>query len=158
MGHLDGTALTVPQFRTLHFVSAHAGANLSATAEFLGLTLPSTSKLVDQLVRQGILMRGDDATDRRRMILRLTPKGDALLKYARSAVEDHLARTLSGFDGNELAVLNKVLTLLQESFPVTPPCSGPAKMGLSQNNEHPGSMTESSRHEAAMTHPNEAPQ
>jgi len=53
--------LTIPQFRTLHFIRAHSGAGLSATAEFLGLTLPSTSKLVDHMVRAGYLARDDNA-------------------------------------------------------------------------------------------------
>ena len=77
---LEAPALTIPQFRALHFVQDHTGASLSATAEFLGLTLPSTSKLIDQLVKRQMLARDDASDDRRRMTLRLTPKGDALLQ------------------------------------------------------------------------------
>src|SRR4051812_42433994 len=72
IAELEAPALTIPQFRALHFIEMHAGASLSATAEFLGLTLPSTSKLVDQLVRRGMLVRDDDLEDRRRMMLRIT--------------------------------------------------------------------------------------
>src|SRR3982750_2274496 len=54
---LDAPALTIPQFRALQFIAMHEGASLSVTAEFLGLTLPSTSKLIDQLVRRGMLAR-----------------------------------------------------------------------------------------------------
>ena len=91
MGQLDAPALTVPQFRALNFVQTHEGPTLSATAEFLGLTLPSTSKLIDQLVRRGILARDDDAKDRRRMALRLTPRGDTLLKSARAGLDPLLS-------------------------------------------------------------------
>ena len=42
--------LTVPQFRTLAFVDRNKGTSLSAVANHMGLTLPSTSKLVDGLI------------------------------------------------------------------------------------------------------------
>src|SRR6187399_3065383 len=117
MGQLDAPALTVPQFRALNFVQTHEGPNLSATAEFLGLTLPSTSKLIDQLVRRGILARDDDAKDRRRMTLRLTARGDALLKSARAVASEQFARSLDRAAPAELAALRKALGLLQESCP-----------------------------------------
>jgi DNA-binding MarR family transcriptional regulator len=116
-GVLEAPALTVPQFRALHFVQEHSGASLSATAEFLGLTLPSTSKLVDQLVRRGMLVRDDASDDRRRMNLRITSKGDALLKSAKASVRQSLAGMLSRLGESELAALHATLGLLQESFP-----------------------------------------
>jgi DNA-binding MarR family transcriptional regulator len=113
----EAPALTIPQFRTLHFIQDHPGASLSETADFLGLTLPSTSKLVDQLVRRGVLARVDAADDRRRIILRITASGDALLSSAQSLVRQHLAGMLSRLGAVELAALHNTLGLLQESFP-----------------------------------------
>ena len=132
MATLEPPTLTVPQFRTLHFVHTHAGPSLSATAEFLGLTLPSSSKLVDQLVRRGLLARDDDAADRRRMTLRLTNKGDALLQGAMASLRRHLAGTLSRFGAEELTALHRALGLLQESFPAP---AGPAET-LDHGNGH----------------------
>ena len=114
---IEAPALTIPQFRTLHFIQEHPGASLSATADFLGLTLPSTSKLVDQLVRRGMLARVDASDDRRRMTLRNTAKGDALLKNAQALVRQHLAGLLNRLGSAELAALHNTLGLLQDSFP-----------------------------------------
>jgi DNA-binding MarR family transcriptional regulator len=114
---IEAPALTIPQFRALHFIQDHPGASLSATADFLGLTLPSTSKLVDQLVRRGMLARVDAPDDRRRMTLRITAKGDALLKNAQALVRQHLAGMLNRLGSAELAALHGTLGLLQESFP-----------------------------------------
>jgi len=124
MGRIDAPALTVVQFRTLHFIESHAGDSLSATADFLGLTLPSTSKLVEQLVRRGVLTREHHATDRRRMTLKLTGKGEQLLRKARAVAGEQLAATLEKFPATELAGLRNVLLLLHESFP------SPAKSGI----------------------------
>ena len=112
--------LTVGQFRTLLFVQRHKGASLSEASEFLGLTLPSASKLVDQLVKRGFLDRENDPEDRRRMVLRLTARGNALLKDAHTAVRAQLAEVLKGLSGAELDTLHDTLVLLQRSFPEIP--------------------------------------
>jgi DNA-binding MarR family transcriptional regulator len=124
---LDAPALTIPQFRTLQFVAMHSGASLSATAEFLGLTLPSTSKLVDQLVRRTMLRRDDAQDDRRRMMLRITDRGDALLKNAQEAVCVHLTGLLNQLGRTELVSLHNTLLLLREHFP------SPATMGVEEH-------------------------
>jgi DNA-binding MarR family transcriptional regulator len=125
-------ALTIPQFRALHFIQDHPGASLSETADFIGLTLPSTSKLVDQLVRRGVLARVDASDDRRRMILRITAKGDALLGSAQSLVRQHLAGMLKRLSSAELAALHNTLGLLRESFP--PHHGPPVAPELGMNN------------------------
>ena len=112
--------LTVPQFRALLFVQRHKGTSLSEASEFLGLTLPSASKLVDQLVKRRFLDRENDPEDRRRMVLRLTTRGNALLKDAHTAVRARLAEVLQGLSGAELATLHDTLGLLQRSFPEMP--------------------------------------
>jgi DNA-binding MarR family transcriptional regulator len=124
---LEAPALTIPQFRALQFVAMHSGASLSATAEFLGLTLPSTSKLVDQLVKRTMLRRADAQDDRRRIMLRITERGDALLKNAQEAVCAHLAGLLHQLGHLELASLQNTLVLLRDHFP------SPATMGVEEH-------------------------
>jgi DNA-binding MarR family transcriptional regulator len=132
---LDAPALTIPQFRALHFIAMHEGASLSVTAEFLGLTLPSTSKLIDQLVRRAMLARDDDRDDRRRMTLRITPKGDVLLKSAQASVRAHLTGLLNRLGRSELATLHHTLILLQENFPS--PATMPAEVHVGGNGNLP---------------------
>lgn len=117
VGNDPARGLNVPQFRTLMFVDQHAGASLSTAAEFLGLSLPSASKVVDGLVKRGMLMRQSDRKDRRRMTLRLTRKGDALLAGVQETVRGHLAGLLGRMDRGSLGVLAEALMVLQESFP-----------------------------------------
>ncbi len=112
--------LTVHQFRTLLFIQRHDGASLSNASEFLALTLPSTSKLVDQLFKRQLLEREHDSVDRRRMLLRLTERGNTLLKDAQTAVQAQLAGILNHLSSQELVTLHGTLELLQRSFPLTP--------------------------------------
>ena len=79
-----GHDLSVPQFRTLTFVNRNPEVSLSHLADHLGLTLPSTSKLVDGLVNQKIIIRHKSKEDRRRLTLALTKSGEDILRVPRS--------------------------------------------------------------------------
>lgn len=57
-------------------------------ARYLHLTEPATASLVEELVRAGIVDRGQDPHDRRRYALRLTDLGRARLPAVRDALRD----------------------------------------------------------------------
>ncbi len=83
--------LTIPQFRTLLFVSRNVGISLSQVADHIGLTLPSASKLVDELIRGGLMTRQEQPSDRRRVSLAVTQHGAKLLEAAREETLAYLA-------------------------------------------------------------------
>ncbi len=108
--------LSVPQFRTLLFVNRNAGTSLSGVAEHLGLTLPSTSKLVDKLVARGLVARGSAADDRRRIALHLTEDGQAVLSAAAQATLATLAARLASLGPDERCALAGAMRLLKQVF------------------------------------------
>ena len=69
--------LSLPQFRALAFIGRNEGAMLSDVANFLGLSLPAASKLVDGLVAAKFAIRRQDTTDRRKVSLTLSSSGKA---------------------------------------------------------------------------------
>ncbi len=112
--------LSVPQFRALRYVSRHAGASLSDVAEHLGLTLPSTSKLVNRLVERGLLTRANAPDDRRRMVLEITPDGQTVLNAAAQATHARLMEQLAALSAEErTAVLAAMRSLLRVFAPDT---------------------------------------
>jgi DNA-binding MarR family transcriptional regulator len=118
--------LSVPQFRALLYVNRHAGASLSDVAEHLGLTLPSVSKLVDKLVARRLITRESAPEDRRRMILTLTPDGQAALQAAAQATQTRLANLLSTLSPDELTTIVEAMTMLHRVF-LPDPASQPSE-------------------------------
>ena len=57
--------LSLSHMRALGFLDANPDADLSAVADYVGLTLPSMSTLVDGLVRRGLVARLAAPHDRR---------------------------------------------------------------------------------------------
>ena len=111
-----GHDLSVPQFRTLTFVNRNPELSLSHLADHLGLTLPSTSKLVDGLVNQKIITRRESQQDRRRLTLALTKYGQDILHVAREATQNHLKDVLHALSADELSTIIRAMNLLQPLF------------------------------------------
>ncbi len=108
--------LSVTQFRVLAFLSRHPGASLSDVADHIGLTLPSMSKLIDQLVARKVVMREADRRDRRRVTLALTARGQTILDSARAATREFMAERLEGLARGELETVLEALHILRPLF------------------------------------------
>ena len=112
----QGANLSIPQFRSLRFIQRNPDASLSDLANHLGLTLPSVSKLVDGLVKKGLISRQESTTDRRRLMLVLTQSGESIINSARANAQNKLAKILSNLSNEELNTIHKALELLNPLF------------------------------------------
>ncbi|MCC6190880.1 MAG: MarR family transcriptional regulator [Anaerolineales bacterium] len=122
-----GPELGVPHFRVLAFLSQNPGASLSAVAEYVGLRLPSMSTLVAGLVERGLIARCPSPTDRRRVSLALTERGEARLSQARQAALALLAQQLSALSVQEREQVVAGLAVLRAAFTsAAPPAAAPA--------------------------------
>ena len=108
-------SLSVPEFNALNFIGRHPEASLNVVAEHLGLTAPTTSKLIQKLVSNGIVDR-TSALDRRRVCLSLTESGRAALAAARAETRDQLAERLNSLSSQELDELSTSLLVLGKAF------------------------------------------
>jgi len=111
-----GTDLSIPQFRTMGFVQRNPDSSLSDLADYLGLTLPSASKLVDGLVKQKLISRQESTIDRRRLTLVLTPNGESIVNSAREAALANLTKIISRLSHDELGTIHQAMELLSPLF------------------------------------------
>jgi DNA-binding MarR family transcriptional regulator len=116
-----GPELTVPEFRALAFLGRNEGAMLGDVANFLALTLPSASKMIEGLVVAGLAHRETDPEDRRKVVLALTPAGEQ--KYAETLreSEEFLAERMSGLKEAERDQLVATMQRLHDIFSDEPP-------------------------------------
>src|SRR5271167_2914008 len=71
--------ITMPQFKVMLFLWQCRKARVGVLAEQLGVHLSNVSGILDRLVEAGFVCREEDAGDRRLVVSRLTPKGEATL-------------------------------------------------------------------------------
>jgi DNA-binding MarR family transcriptional regulator len=108
--------LTIPQFRTLLFVNRNVGASLSQVADHMGLTMPSTSKLVDALIKGELMTRQEHPSDRRRVSLVVTQRGFTLLEASRKGTLAYLTEKLEGISSSETETILKAMKALRMVF------------------------------------------
>ncbi|NLX23417.1 MAG: MarR family transcriptional regulator [Phycisphaerae bacterium] len=116
MRHHRCAELTVPQFRSLIFLSGHADASLSALAEHIGLSLSAASRMVQLLVDRGLMDRRAHAGDRRRISLSLTRQGRDAYRKALAATEAAMACTLKTLTPRQLGQIGLAMGMLHGVF------------------------------------------
>jgi DNA-binding MarR family transcriptional regulator len=84
-------------------------------ANHLDVTIPSASALVDRLVKRQIVQRRDDPTERRRVLLTVTPEGKLILEESRSRAQSMVAHLLAVESPEQISKISEGLTLLAEA-------------------------------------------
>jgi DNA-binding MarR family transcriptional regulator len=110
VGMLD---LNLSQTKLLHRLET-AGRELSLgeAAESVGITLPTASRLVDDLVHRGLIQRHEDPNDRRLKRVGLTESGRAALRRLGAARLSGLEEFIATLSDTERATLDHTLTTL----------------------------------------------
>jgi DNA-binding MarR family transcriptional regulator len=109
-------ALSLPQFRTLVFLSRVKNSSLSAVAGHLGLSLPAMSRLVNGLVAGRLVGRQTVSTNRRQIALTLTAQGRATLEKARGEIRLQLAEAVKNLSMIEQKSILRAMGILQKVF------------------------------------------
>jgi DNA-binding MarR family transcriptional regulator len=108
--------LSVPQFRTLCFLSHYEGASLSAVAEHLDISLPAMSRMLNGLVVRGYVLRRASSGDRRHVALTLSAKGKNAMGGTRGAAEKQLAAELEKLTPQQRSTICDAMSAMRDLF------------------------------------------
>jgi DNA-binding MarR family transcriptional regulator len=100
-----GLNLTVPQLRSLFFISSKGASSPGRLAAAMGVTPPNITGIVDRLVDQGLVVRGESDRDRRVLQLQATEKGETILSDLREWRTNSMHDVLSRLEESELQSL-----------------------------------------------------
>ena len=107
-------SVAVPVWRVLASLSGSKGETVTGLAEVCLLQQPTMTKLLDRMVRDGLVTRSQDARDRRVVRVALTPRGETLAAELIGAARQHEANVLTRFPEMETANLKTVLRSVLE--------------------------------------------
>jgi len=109
--------LTVPQFLALRSV-LHRGRQptMTALADETWQRCATLTGIVDRLAKMGLVTRQRDPSDRRRVLVELTPAAQSLLEKARQTRERRLRETLTHLQARDAQELLRLLGLYLEAF------------------------------------------
>ncbi|HET7321839.1 MAG TPA: MarR family winged helix-turn-helix transcriptional regulator [Longimicrobiaceae bacterium] len=109
-------SLTDAQYRTLAMVNAYPDSAPSEVAEYLMLSRPAMTRVLDELVRMRLVSRRTDTQDRRRLTLRVTARGQRRLDEQFAVARDAVASRLGELTAAECEQVTRALELLRPSF------------------------------------------
>lgn len=102
--------------RVVHFVARNPGISVTELLAILKITKQSLSRVLSQLVEEGFVRQQKGARDRRRRLLHLTAKGEALFGELAGLQRKRVARAYREAGAEAVEGYFKVLTgLLNES-------------------------------------------
>lgn len=106
---------TLPRFDLMSQLERHpAGLKMSALSRLLMVTGGNVTGIVDQLVKEGLVERVDDADDRRAWRVKLTRAGDKAFAEMAREHEAWVVELLGGLSRKESDALMQLLARLKE--------------------------------------------
>jgi DNA-binding MarR family transcriptional regulator len=105
--------LSITEVGALHYISKKGQITMKELSKFLEITPPSTTTLIDKMIKLNILKRSFNEEDRRNVILSFTNKGEEMFEKARIEkikIAKNILSCLSEKERLELCrIFNKIL-------------------------------------------------
>lgn len=112
------TALGVPpaQLSALSVIVFGGKKSLSDLAQAEQVRAPTMSRIVDSLVRDGLVKREPDRTDRRSVVITPTEEGVRIMHEGRGKREKRLLDLLHGLTRDEIQILDRASEVISKSL------------------------------------------
>jgi DNA-binding MarR family transcriptional regulator len=112
----EGQGLTAQQVRALVYLAHHDGATVKSLAEALSISEPRASRLSDELVDLGHLIRNRDGADRRQVRLNVAPQSAERARRMYRERAGAVQAALEGISEEEIRIATRVLERIVEEF------------------------------------------
>lgn len=109
----EGLDITPEQWTVLSYLWDKDGVSQQTLCDATFKDKPSMTRLIDNLVKTGMVERHSTPNDRRSNLIYVTPKGHKIKEKANAAVNDAMQFAFAGIDDEGL---NQVRTLLKIVF------------------------------------------
>jgi len=116
-GTLRRAGVSVPVWRVLATLSGGTPETVTGLAEACLLQQPTMTKLLDRMVRDGLVQRLPDARDRRVVRIEATPRGQAVVADLLVAARQHEAQVLGRFPEMDPVALKRLLRAMMTKAP-----------------------------------------
>jgi len=112
---LRATGLTPPQYFILSLLWDEDGRPFKDLANLLNSSRATITEIVDSLENKGLVMRAPNPADRRSLLVKLTPQGQAM-RIAAPSLPETFHDCCSGLDPEETKQLGQLLKKLNRSL------------------------------------------
>lgn len=108
--------VTMPQMKVLMLVRENGVLRVGMLARHLNVSTPTITGIVDRLVREDLVKREDDPSDRRVVLNSLTEKGQAVMERLAQRSDTELQRMVGSLSSEEQTAIAQSLKRLDEAL------------------------------------------
>ena len=107
--------LTVPQFRVLNRIAKGSCSN-QELADWMGVSAPTMSKMLDSLIQKNLITRKTEATNRRQVVVDCTFDGKKISQEIQQAMQNDLIARISKIPEPQMKMVESGLMILRENL------------------------------------------
>jgi DNA-binding MarR family transcriptional regulator len=108
----EGLDITPEQWTVLSFLWGKDGVSQQTLCDATFKDKPSMTRLIDNLVKTGMVERHSTPNDRRSNLIFLTPKGHSIKNTANAAVNETMQFAFAGIDEDGLQQVRTILKIV----------------------------------------------
>lgn len=108
------------ELRALSHIAEASTITPRVLAEFLEMSTPAVSAATNTLVRRGLVVRSENPSDRRSLLLELTPEGHQLMEATYTAFQSVILSAAGSIDMDQESQLEQNLLTLAQKMDETP--------------------------------------
>lgn len=108
--------ITATQSFVLLDLLDHDGSSVKDIATRIQLDSPAVTGVIDRLIKENLVVRQEDPSDRRSLQIFLTPPGQCLVEKLIPVSEAYNQFIQGGFEGEDRAKFESLLNRLEEKF------------------------------------------
>lgn len=108
--------LSVAQLRVLLVLQSQGPSRMSSIASVIGVTLPTVTGIVDNLVKKKLVIRENTPQDRRLVICKLSSRGQDLINKLWMSGRFQMENLLDGLTTEQLEKAHEVARILYENI------------------------------------------
>jgi DNA-binding MarR family transcriptional regulator len=112
----EAVGLSAPRLSALSVVIYRGPISLTELARAELVTAPTMTRLVQALVKAGLVEKSVDETDNRAVLLRATPAGRQMLDIARARRLAALGRLLERLEPEQVTLVERAVNALEPLF------------------------------------------
>lgn len=110
--------LTREQWSILAVLWKRDGCSQQFIADSTSRDKPSVTRLIDNLVKEGYVIRKNDENDRRLNLIYLTDKGKEIEKDVIAAVDDTINKATKGLSNDQIVVVRDAFQIVYDNIKV----------------------------------------
>jgi DNA-binding MarR family transcriptional regulator len=108
--------LGIGQLKSLFFISNRGSTSLGKLAAALKVTPTNTTGIVDRLLERKLITRKESPDDRRVLVLRTTPRGEALVNELRQKRKERMTEIFSRLTDEQAEIVAQALKFMVEAI------------------------------------------